>query len=50
MGDVDWEYTAKIIKIINDWFDLFNTKTKFSRQSNAFGVDIEQQTILLTFK
>lgn len=45
----DWKKCSEIIKLFNDWFDLFNAKSKYGCHSgcNAFGVDKENQIALL---
>lgn len=49
MKNIDWEEAARLIKLVNDWFDLFNARSKFGIDSgkNAFGTDIEKQITLL---
>lgn len=49
ISNFNWEECQKFIKLINDWFDLFNSKTKFGTCSgcNAFGTNINSQISLL---
>lgn len=44
----EWKEASEIIQIINDWFDLLNSRHKFnSPRQNAFGTDLENQVNLL---
>lgn len=49
MKNINWKECHQLIKLINDWFDLFNSSRKFGIHSgcNAFGTDIINQTSLL---
>ncbi|OXU21701.1 hypothetical protein TSAR_012429 [Trichomalopsis sarcophagae] len=39
---------SSCIKIINDWFDLFNTKLKFEKnKTDAYGLDLDRQNAIL---
>lgn len=44
-----WQETAELVKLINDWFDLFNSRCKYGSHVglHAFGVEIENQISLL---
>ena len=41
----NWEETSELIKMLNEWFDLFNSKSMYGKQSrnNDFGVNAEIQ-------
>lgn len=40
-----WKVVADFLLLVNDWFDLLNSRTKFGKHSgvNAFGVELEKQ-------
>lgn len=41
--------TAELLKLVNDWFDLFNAQNKYGSHSgtNAFGTNYNEQMKLL---
>lgn len=45
----EWAATAKFLKLINNWFDIFNSVCKYGNHSgiNGYGVNIEQQNNIL---
>lgn len=49
MENKNWKETAELIKLTNDWFDLFNSRSKFGDHfgTNAFGVNLDSQIELL---
>lgn len=49
MENKNWQYTAKLVKMLNDWFDLFNSKNKFGfhPRNCAFGTKTDDQVSLL---
>jgi len=46
LPDFNSEEAAYVIKLCNDWFDIFNAKGKHD-DKNAYGVDIEKQNSIL---
>ena len=40
-----WKECSEVFKLVNDWFDLFNSKKKFDKNNkkNAYGLDVELQ-------
>lgn len=47
MGDMPWNEGCEFIELIKAWFDLFNSRMKFSAAGHAFGINIEEQVALL---
>lgn len=49
MEGTSWQKTAELLKLINNWFDLFNSQNKYGTHpgSNAFGINLENQIELL---
>lgn len=49
LQNMHWKETSKFIKLINDWFDVFNAQIKYGTHSgaNAFGVDLEKQLMII---
>lgn len=47
--NIHWQAVADFCKFMNDWFDLMNSRNKFSGsvEKNAFGTDLEIQQELL---
>lgn len=45
----NWEACAEFFKATNDWFDLFNSKSKYGKTvaSSAYGVDLQKQNDVL---
>ena len=45
----DYEDCADFLKLINDWFDILNSKRKygFKRECNSYGLDLEYQNSIL---
>lgn len=41
-----WKETKHFIKIVNDWFDVFNTGSKY-RKHEAYGIRLDEQNELL---
>lgn len=46
---LEWSETAKFITLFNDWFDLFNSSSKFGSHSgmHEYGINAEKQNELL---
>lgn len=45
-----WQLCSKLLKIINDWFDLFNIRVKEHDSRvfrKAFGLNLEKQSVIL---
>lgn len=51
-----WKRTADVIKLFNDWFDVFNSKFKFkniffkfgySNSSHAYGINLDEQNEII---
>jgi len=49
LPDFNSEEAAYVIKLCNDWFDIFNAKCMYGKHDgkNAYGVDIEKQNSIL---
>lgn len=47
MGDMPWNEGCEFNELIKAWFDLFNSRIKFSAAGHAFGINIEEQVALL---
>lgn len=49
LSNTHWKETSTFIKLINDWFDVFNSQVKYGSHpgANAFGVDLEKQIMIL---
>lgn len=47
--DDSWEKVSEVVGLFNDWFDLFNSRSKFGGcpEKNAFGIDLEKQYDIL---
>jgi len=45
----EWAETARVLKLFNDWFDLFNSTNEFGKHEglHAYGVKIEHQNKIL---
>jgi len=40
----NWEHTADVLKLFNDWFDIFNSSMKYGHHgSHAYGINLEEQ-------
>ena len=46
---LEWSEIAKFLRLFNDWFDLFNSSSKFGSHSgmHAYGINAEKQNELL---
>jgi len=44
-----WKQTADILKLFNDWFDIFNSNFKFGHctSSHAYGINIDEQNKII---
>lgn len=40
-----WKEMGEMLELINNWFDLLNTQSKYGRHSglHAYGIDLEHQ-------
>jgi len=49
LENVEWMETARVIKLLNDWFDIFNSKSMYGKHSekNAYGINLEEQNAIL---
>ncbi|XP_077270670.1 uncharacterized protein LOC143901913 [Temnothorax americanus] len=49
LENVEWVETARMIKLLNDWFDIFNSKSMYGNYSgkNAYGKNLEEQNAIL---
>jgi hypothetical protein len=49
LDDMYWHETSKFVKLMNDWFDVFNAQIKYAGHpgANAFGVNLEKQLMIL---
>lgn len=49
MKETNWHETSDMIAMINNWFDLFNARSKFGTDQghNAYGINLENQIALL---
>lgn len=48
----NWQPVSEFVKLMNDWFDLFNTRMKFHDtrpMKKGFGVELEEQKKLLNY-
>lgn len=49
LHSVNWKHTADILKLFNDWFDVFNSSSQYGRHSglHAYGtnLDVQNETI-----
>lgn len=45
----NWEYTAYVFKLFNDWFDVFNSTLQYGHHSGlyAYGVNLEEQNKII---
>lgn len=46
----NWKKASEIVQLFNDWFDLFNARTKLVQNNpkkNAFGTDLDNQKKIL---
>lgn len=45
----EWKYTSEMLKLFNDWFDIFNSNFKYGKccTSHAYGIDIERQNEII---
>jgi len=40
----NWEHTADVLQLFNDWFDIFNNSMKYGHYgSHAYGINLEEQ-------
>lgn len=44
-----WKYTSDVLKLINDWFDIFNSQLKYGKcdTSHAYGINVEKQNNIM---
>jgi len=49
LNNFDWVETARVIRIFNNWFDIFNASSKFGKHEgkNAYGVNLHKQNNIL---
>lgn len=49
LGNTQWKNTSEILKLFNDWFDIFNSTFKYGKCSisNAYGINIEEQNKII---
>lgn len=49
LKSLQWKQTVDMLKIFNDWFDLFNSKYKYgyNNTSHAYGINLEEQNAIL---
>lgn len=47
--DLPYQEAAYVIRLCNDWFDVFNAKCKYGKHTgkNAYGINIEEQNVIL---
>lgn len=45
----NWEHTANVLKLFNDWFDIFNSLMKYGHHhgSHAYGINLEEQNKII---
>lgn len=45
-----WKHMSKVLKLFNDWFDLFNSRLKYGHcsESHAYGMNIQEQNQIIT--
>ncbi|XP_071574859.1 uncharacterized protein [Temnothorax nylanderi] len=50
LNNFDWAETARVIRLFNDWFDIFNASSKFGKHEgkNAYGVILQKQNNILS--
>lgn len=43
-----WKKTAEVLKLFNDWFDVFNSKKKYEHSDRcAYGINLEKQNKII---
>jgi len=49
LSNFDWVKTARVIRIFNNWFDIFNASSKFGkyRRIKIYGVNLHKQNNIL---
>lgn len=49
LSNLSWQETAYVIRLCNDWFDVFNSKCMYGKHTgkNSYGINIEEQIIIL---
>lgn len=49
LENVEWVETARMIQLLNDWFDIFNSKLMYGKHSgkNAYSKNLEEQNAIL---
>jgi len=49
LNNFDWKETARVIRLFNDWFDIFNASSMYGKHDgkNAYGINLEKQDDIL---
>lgn len=49
MSCIHWKYTSNVLKLFNDWFDIFNSNLKYGKcnESHAYGINVEIQNKII---
>lgn len=49
LDNFDWAETAQVIRIFNNWFDIFNASSKLGKHEgkNVYGVNLQKQNDIL---
>ncbi|XP_039307045.1 uncharacterized protein LOC105198981 isoform X1 [Solenopsis invicta] len=49
MDKLDWTESARVIKLFNNWFDIFNASSMYGQHEgkNAYGINVERQNCIL---
>lgn len=50
LDDTNWQETNTFLKLVNDWFDVFNAKLKYGSHpgENAFVIDFDNPILILS--
>lgn len=49
LDNFDWKETRRVIRLFNDWFDVFNASSMYGKHDgkNAYGINLEKQDGIL---